>query len=259
MPTRETPWPVGTPCWVDVGVPDIEAAKTFYTALLGWEYAGGDAEFGGYLNAVSDGRMVAGMGPQMSPDDPPRWTTYFATDDAAATTARIRDAGGAVLVEPMEVGHMGTMVIAQDPQGNPFGLWQAGTHTGVQRYNEPGSLTWNELMTTDPTAAREFYTAVFGFRFDELPPEAAGSDGMDYTTFSSAGDPLGGLGAAQEGVPTGWLTCFAVADADRTAAAVADGGGSVTTPPTDTPFGRFAIARDPGGADFEFMELSPGQ
>ncbi|WP_241037009.1 VOC family protein [Blastococcus litoris] len=72
MPTRDTPWPDGTPCWVDIGVPDVDAAKAFYTALFGWEYTGGDPEFGGYLNATLQGRTVAGMGPQQTPRTRPR-------------------------------------------------------------------------------------------------------------------------------------------------------------------------------------------
>jgi uncharacterized protein len=257
MPTRDTPWPTGTPCWVDIGVPDIAAARDFYSTLLDWEYTGGEPEFGGYLTATKNGENAAGMGPQQDPDDPPRWTTYFATDDAAATAAKIREAGGTVVVEPMEVGPMGTMVIALDPQGNPFGLWQSGVHTGTRIYNEPGSLNWNELMAGDAAAAREFYTAVFGFTHAEMGPEAGDPGEFDYTTFNTGGNPLGGVGAAQSGMPTGWLTCFGVADTDAAVATIESKGGKVTMPPMDTPFGRFAIVEDPWGAAFEVMENPP--
>ena len=258
MPTRDTPWPDGTPCWVDYGAADLDAAKAFYTALFGWSYTGGDPEFGGYLNATVHGEQAAGLGPQMDPSDPPRWTTYFATDDAAAAVARIREAGGTVIVEPMEVGPMGTMVVALDPQGNPFGLWQAGTHTGVRVHGEHGALAWNEAMTADSAAARQFYTAVFGFSFAELGPEAGGGEGMDYTTFAKGGNPLGGLGGSQEGMPTGWLTCFAVTDTDAAVATAGSNGGKVTVPAMDTPFGRFAVLEDPWGAPFEVMGPVPG-
>ena len=258
MPTRDTPWPTGTPCWVDLGVPDIDAARDFYTGLLGWEYTGGGPEFGGYLTATKNGENAAGMGPQQDPDDPPRWTTYFATDDAAGTAARIREAGGSVVVEPMEIGPMGTMVIARDPQGNVFGLWQSGMHTGARIYNEPGSLNWNELMAGDAGAAREFYTAVFGFTHAEMGPEAGDPGEFDYTTFNTGGNPLGGVGAAQSGMSSGWLTCFGVADADAAVAIIESKGGQVTMPPMDTPFGRFAIVQDPWGAAFEVMGPAKG-
>jgi uncharacterized protein len=258
MPTRDTPWPAGTPCWVDIGVPDIDAARSFYSALLGWEYTGGEPEFGGYITATKNDHNAAGLGPQQDPDDPPRWTTYFATDDAAATAAAITEAGGTVIVEPMEVGPMGTMVIALDPQGNVFGLWQSGMHTGARIYNESGALSWNEAMVADSAAARQFYSTVFGFRFDELPPEQGGEEGMDYTTFAKGGNPLGGLGGQQEGMPTGWLTCFGVDDADAAVATIEAQGGKVTVPPMDTPFGRFAIVEDPWGAAFEVMGPAKG-
>jgi uncharacterized protein len=249
MPTRDTPWPNGTPNWVDIGVPDMAAAQAFYGDLLGWEFSGG---FGGYVDATSKGRLAAGLGPQDDPDDPPRWTTYFATDDAAAAAQRIRDAGGQVVTGPMEVGPKGTFAIARDPQGNPFGVWQAGMHTGYQIHNEPGALAWNEAMVDDTAAAKEFYTAVFGFTFDQLSPEDGGD--MDYATFRTDGNPLGGLAASDPSMPKGWLTCFAVGSTDDAVRAVEAKGGKVVTPPEDTPFGRFAIVEDPWGASFEVLQ-----
>ena len=248
MPTRDTPWPNGTPCWIDYGVPDLDGAKALYGGMLGWTFEGGEPEYGGYLSCLANGRQAAGMAPQMDPNDPPRWTTYFATDDAAGTAQRITDNGGRVVVEPMQVGPMGTMVIALDPQGNPFGLWQAGEHTGVQIYNEPGALVWNEATVEDPDAARAFYSAVFGFTFTEI--EGAGG----YTTFATGGGSLGGLGGRQPGAPTGWTTCFSVAATDDAVAAVTHAGGKVLMAAQDTPFGRFAVVQDPWGAAFSVMQ-----
>jgi len=251
MPTRDTVWPNGTPCWVDYGAADIEAAKSFYRAVLGWTYSGGEPEFGGYLICQVDGRDAAGMGPQQDASDPPRWTTYFATDDAAATAARITEAGGTVLFPPMEVGPMGTMAIARDPQGHPFGLWQGALNTGVKVYGEPGALAWNEAAVDDPEAARAFYSAVFGFSFDEMP-ESGG-----YTTFKTDANPLGGLGAHQAGSPKGWTTCFSVSSTDDAVAKVEAAGGKVTMAPMDTEFGRFAVVEDPWGAPFTVMQDPP--
>ena len=248
MPTRDTPWPDGTPCWIDYGVPDVEAAKTLYGTVLGWTYEGGDPEYGGYLTALKNERRAAGLAPQQDPNDPPRWTTYFATSDAAATARRITENGGTVLVEPMQVGPMGTMAVALDPQENPFGLWQAGEHTGVGVYNEPGGLVWNEAAVDDAEAARRFYTAVFGFRFDEV------EGGGGYTTFATDAGPLGGLGARQPGAPKGWTTCFSVASADDAVSAVEAAGGKVVMAAQDTPFGRFAVVEDPWGAAVSVMQ-----
>ncbi|SOC47623.1 hypothetical protein SAMN05660748_0923 [Blastococcus aggregatus] len=250
MSTRDTAWPAGSPCWIDYGAADVDGAKAFYGELLGWTWSGGDPEYGGYLNAAKDGRQVAGLGPLMTEGDPPSWTTYFATDDAAATAQRIRAAGGTVVVEPMEIGPVGTMVIALDPQGNAFGLWQAGEHTGVQRFNEPGSLVWNEAAVEDRAGAQDFYTAVFGFEWDPM-------EGMDYATFRTGDRPLGGLGAVQPGLPKGWSVCFAVASADGAVSAVEAGGGKVLHPAEDSQFGRFAVLEDRWGAAFSVMQGAP--
>lgn len=249
MPTRDTPWPAGTPCWIDYAARDIEATKEFYGRLFGWTWSGGEPEFGGYTNAEKDGRRVAGLGPLMGEDDQPSWTTYFATDDAAATATRIREAGGTVLVEPMEVGPSGTFAIALDPQGSAFGLWQAAEHTGAQLVNEPGALVWNEAAVADPDAAQAFYTAVFGFAWDPVQGMAP------YATFRTDDRPLGGLGRTEPGLPTGWAVCFAVSSTDETVAAVEAQGGKVLHPAEDTEFGRFAVVEDPWGAAFSVMQI----
>jgi uncharacterized protein len=252
MPTRNTPWPNGTPCWIDYGASDVDAAKDFYGRLFGWEFTGGHPEHGGYLLATRNGEHAAGLSPLMDPGDSPAWTTYFAADDARATADRIREAGGTVVVEPMDVAPLGTMLIALDPQGNPFGLWQAGENTGVRVYNEPGALVWNEAAVDDPASAREFYSAVFGFIFDEVP----GAEG--YTTFATGGNPLGELGGLQPGSPKGWTVCFAVESVDETVARVEAGGGKVTMAPKDTEYGRFAVVEDPWGAPFSVMQTPTG-
>ena len=256
MPTRDTPWPDGTPCWVDYGAVDLEAARSFYGDLFGWQFTGGDEQYGGYLNATSGERLVAGLGPRMEESAPVAWTTYFATGDSEAAAGRITAAGGTVVLPPMDVEPYGRMTIALDPQGNGFGLWEAREHTGFQRYNEPGSVTWNEAAADDPDAARAFYAAVFDFTYDDVP-EAGG-----YTTFRTEDrtpeHPLGGLGAVFPEAPRGWTVCFAVTSTDGAVAAVESAGGKTVMAPEDSSFGRFAVVTDPWGAAFSVLQDTSG-
>src|ERR1022692_3235453 len=113
MVLRDTPWPAGTPCWVDLGTDDPAKAKAFYSALFGWDTQDGPPEAGGYVMCEIDGKPVAGLGPKMGPAEvPSTWTTYLATDEADATAAKITAAGGprpgraaaAVEVGPAGVG-----------------------------------------------------------------------------------------------------------------------------------------------------------
>lgn len=257
MVTRDTAWPAGTPCWVDYGAADIDAARALYTELFGWGWTGGEPEYGGYLLAQVDGRDAAGMMPQMGAGDPVAWSTYFAVDDVDAVAGRVTEAGGTVLVQPMDVGppeieRMGRMAFAVDPQGNGFGLWQSGTTTGAKVVNVPGSLVWTDGATADLDAACAFYAAVFDWTWTDMP----GMDG--YRTFSlDDGRPLGGLGTARPGVPAGWTTCFATTSTDDVVALVERHGGRATMPAEDTEFGRFAVLEDPWGAAFSVMQAPP--
>lgn len=249
MPTRDTAWPAGTPNWVDYPAADIDAAKDFYGAVLGWTFTEGQPEFGGYLRCLANGRAAAGMMPRMDETTPAAWTTYFATDDAATSLAAITDGGGTVVVGPMAVGPQGTMAVALDPEGNGFGVWQAGDFIGAEIYNEPGGLVWNDAAVVDPAAAQTFYGSVFGWRFDRMEMDGGPPD---YATFSTEDRPLGGLYRGEAG-STGWATCFSVGSTDQAVARVESQGGSVAMPPVDMQFGRFAAVVDPWGGRFTVM------
>src|SRR2546421_12855835 len=85
----------GTPCWVDLGSRDLEASKSFYGQLFGWEAeTAPDPEAGGYTMFKLRGNMVAAVGPLMDENQPPSWTTYVSVDDADKTAAMAKEAGG---------------------------------------------------------------------------------------------------------------------------------------------------------------------
>ena len=258
MSIRTSPWPAGVPCWVDLGVPDIDASSDFYSSVLGWTVPPAeDDAFGGYRVALLDGQAVAGLGP-LQPGQHTAWTVYLASDDADATAAAVAEHGGQVLVPPMDVGPAGRMAIASDPTGAVFGLWQAGQMVGAGRVNEPGALCWEDLRSTDPSVAQDFYRQLFGYTL--TPLEMAGPD---YGTFSLPGHdaPLGGMGGmmgSPEAVPSHWLAYFAVADADAAVATAESAGGRVILPAFDTEFGRMGALMDPDGAVFWIAQAPEG-
>ena len=59
MVTRDTAWPSGTPCWVDLGVDDTARARAFYSRLFGWDIQDGPPEAGGYVMCLKDSHPVA--------------------------------------------------------------------------------------------------------------------------------------------------------------------------------------------------------
>jgi predicted enzyme related to lactoylglutathione lyase len=256
MSTRTTPWPPGMPCWADLSAPDPDAAKAFYAAVLGWDYSEAGDEYGGYVTALVGGSAVAGIGPQQQPG-PVAWTLYLASMEVDATAGLIDANGGAVFLEPVDVGDLGRMALATDPSGAVFGVWQAGSHIGAGRVNEPGGLAWDDLRSTDPEKAWAFYEAVFGYETHAL--DAAGPT---YRTFHFRGDeaPLGGMGGMMGGGDRShWLVYFSVASADEAVAAVEAAGGTVQAPAFDTPYGRMAAVADPFGAAFMLTQNTTGQ
>jgi predicted enzyme related to lactoylglutathione lyase len=252
MPTRDTPWPAGTPCWVDLATPDLPKAVEFYSAVLGWTLQDKGEEFGHYHIAEVDGRAAAGVGPVMAEGQPSFWTVYLATDDADGTAKLIGEHGGGLLFEPIDVPGQGRMAVATDPTGAAFGIWQADGMNGIGVYNEPGGLYWEDARLTDPEAGKRFYADVFGFTYQPVPGAPD-----DYSTFHAGGDPLGGMGGMMglpEGTPPHWVAYFAVADTDAAVTAVEQAGGSVLAPAFDTPYGRMAAVADPFGASFMVMQ-----
>jgi hypothetical protein len=243
---QATTYAPGTPIWTDLSSADVDAARRFYQELFGWttdEPAG--PEYGGYAMFRNNGKVVAGSGPVMEGGHP-AWSTYMKSDDAAATTQKVRDAGGQVVVEPMAIPNSGSMAVYRDPTGAFFGIWQPGGHNGADVFNEPVSMAWNELGTRDVEAAKRFYGAVFGWT----------SKGDDYTEWQIEGRTIGGANDIQkigmpDSVPPHWLVYFAVKSADATADRAKELGGAVNMPATDIPnMGRFAVLADPQGAVF---------
>jgi predicted enzyme related to lactoylglutathione lyase len=251
--TRDTRWPAGTPCWVDVSVDDVPKAIAFYQALFGWDIELGGPEVGGYSIAHQDGRIVAAISPKMAgPGAPTVWTTFLATDDADATADKIKGAGGQLLAGPMDVMEEGRMAVGMDPAGAAFGLWQGARTTGLGVANEPGALTWNEQLSRDFAGSQAFYQAVFGYGYQDMS-----SDGFTYATLMIDGREVGGIGEYPEGtpaeMPAAWGVYFAVTDTDAAMAKVTELGGHTVQPPMDTPFGRIGVVADDQGAVFSLI------
>jgi uncharacterized protein len=241
----------GVPCWADVVCPDLAASASFYGALFGWVAPKGAGEFGGYRTATLRERPVVGLAPQMG-DAPVVWSSYIATADADATSAAVVAAGGTVMYPPMDVGELGRMAVLVDTTGGVFGVWQAGLHLGAGICNEPNTMCWNELITTDVEASKAFYSSVFGWSW---------GGGGDYHEFEIDGRSVGGMMAKPPTmpaeIPSQWGVYFAVDDIDAAVARIRELGGALYVGPMDIEPGRMAVVADPAGAIFNVLALKP--
>ena len=245
-------------CWVELAAKDGPAAKSFYTSLFDWGVNDIPSEAGTYSMVEKKGKEAGALyqlGPQQT-GVPPHWNSYICVESADDAAAKAKELGGKLILEPFDVMEHGRMANIQDPTGAVFSVWQPKEHIGAQIVNEPGAFCWNELYTTDPKRAGDFYSGLFGWSREPMPMPTG-----EYTIFKKGDAQAAGMMKIPKEmgpVPPHWLVYFAVDDSDKTVEKAKGMGGKVMTPPMDIPnIGRFAILNDPQGADFAVIKLQP--
>ena len=270
-------------CWVDLTTTDPVAAKVFYARIFGWEYEDRPTDMGipyleqeysqelqtraaeyedrptdmgiPYTNCQIDGYRVAGLVlmPESMQDQniPPRWTSYIKHDDVDAVAEKVTEAGGTVTMPPMDVMTEGRLLMAQDPAGADFCVWQPKNNTGAHLVNIPNTLVWNELQTRDAPGALRFYHSVFGWDHD--------ADPSGYYLFKVNEHVHAGMLLIDDSwgdVPPHWTPYFMVADIEATVATVQELGGTILVPVTAIEeMGRFSVIQDPQGGVFVAMQF----
>lgn len=113
-----------------------------------------------------------------------------------------------------------------------------------------GTPNWVDLQTTDQSAAKKFYTSLFGWGYDDNP--VPGGGGV-YSMATLNGEAVAAIApmppGAPEGMPPIWNTYIAVDDVDAVVDKVVPGGGQVMMPAFDIgDAGRMSFITDPTGA-----------
>jgi predicted enzyme related to lactoylglutathione lyase len=253
--------PPGAFCWLELSTTDQNAAKGFYSSLLGWasqDFPMGPNDF--YTMFQLEGRDTAAaytMRPeQRSQGVPPHWMIYIAVESADDAASRVPQLGGKLLAPPFDVYDVGRMAVVQDPTGAVFALWQPKSHAGTGISGVPGTLCWADLMTPDPARAKEFYTGLFGWRIIKGENDPSG-----YLHIANGEKFIGGIPPANfrdPNVPPHWLVYFLVANCDETAAKAKELGAKThLAPMTIEKVGRMAILADPQGAVFAIIQALP--
>lgn len=114
-----------------------------------------------------------------------------------------------------------------------------------------GSPNWVDLGTPDLDGARNFYRGLFGWSFQDSGPDFGG-----YGIFQRGGSTVAGaMTIPAEHGRSAWTPYFQTPDAEATATAVQEGGGSVGMEPMEvSDLGRMALFSDPTGAGFGVWE-----
>lgn len=118
----------------------------------------------------------------------------------------------------------------------------------------PGEFCWAELMTNDPQQAKDFYSALLGWEFQDLEIDGHGT----YSIVKAGEKDIGGIMKipnSQQHIPPRWMSYIMVEDLDATIKKVSSLNGHIKVPVTSIgQYGRFSVVKDPTGAYIALWE-----
>lgn len=239
--------------WYELMTSDTEAAKTFYSEVVGWEARPSDGPMD-YTIFEMDGRRVGGLLaiPQeaKAAGARPIWLGYIGVGDIDSAIAAITAAGGKLHRDVMHIRGTGRIGMVADPLGAALMLIQPeGEPPPAVDPTTPGTIGWHELHTSDWEAAFEFYSSQFEWAEDQTLDMGPGGK---YRLFTAGGEsPIGGMFNGDMFGRPAWLYYFVVGNIDEAAERVRSAGGEVLNGPMEVPDGGWIIhGRDPQGTLF---------
>ncbi len=255
---KRTAYPHGCFSFVDLATTSPEDAQSFYGELFGWTFDSRPVGGGQHYHLAKRGERrvsaIFNLDPQLTERGvPPHWQSYVTVDDVDATAERARSLGARTPCDPFDVMDAGRMVTVIDPTGTPVTLWQPQRSIGAEWVNDPGCFCWNELGTRDLTRAREFYSKLLGWSYQEQD-----LDGGLYLVIKNGERSNGGMhdisGKVPDAIPAHWNVYFTVEALPKAVDEVERLGGSTLVPATSIGSGSIAVVRDPQGATFTLFE-----
>jgi uncharacterized protein len=244
---------VGHFVWYELITPDIEAAKVFYTKVMGWGALDVSAPGRAYILFTVGQAPVCGLMdlPETAKEmgGKPCWVGYVNVNDVDTAAEQIARLGGAVRVPPADIPGIGRFAVFADPQSVTLALLTSLSrdHEKPAERSAPGRVSWHELVATDWEQALAFYSEIFGWQKGSFDQGLMGT----YQLFSAGGQTVGGMFTKPPTTPAPfWLYYFYVDDIDAAMKRVVAGGGQILEA-VEVPGGNW-IARctDPQGAMF---------
>jgi predicted enzyme related to lactoylglutathione lyase len=252
----------GSNVWYELMTPDSDGAAKFYGALVGWSIGdpiGGDQDY--RMVGRSDGGFAGGVlrinDEMQGHGAKPIWLGYIGVDDVDATVAAVESRGGKALMPAFDIPQ-GRIAMVADPQGAPFYVMKPvppaekpEAQSDVFSPVEVQRVSWNELSTSDPAAARKFYTELFGWDDGEFMD--MGEMG-EYRFLDHAGTRIGALCGVMPGGQPRWRYYIRVPSIAKAKAAAEANGGTIHMGPHQVPTGEYIIiGSDPQGAEFALV------
>jgi predicted enzyme related to lactoylglutathione lyase len=238
--------------WYEDMTKDPRGAIAFYSDVVGWKtepfqgsdytmWVGKQGPLGGVMKHSDE---AAGKGA------PASWIAHVQVDDVDAAAARARQLGGRVYKEPTDLPSVGRFAVIADPQGAALAVFAPASDMPLHDVSEEGEFCWNELVTSDSSAAFKFYSALFGWRIlEEMDMGPMGT----YRIFGIGDRRLGGIMTApkEQAASPAWLFYAETGDLDAALRRATTKGAKVLNGPMEIPGGARIVAfQDPQGAAF---------
>ena len=243
--------------WHELMTTDPQGAAAFYSGLLPWNPQPSSTP--DYMLWMSGSTGVGGLMAQ--PEEvrgtgtPPSWLVYLGTADVDATVEAAQRLGARVLKAPTDIASTGRFAVLADPQGATFAVFTPDKRAtaGTAEPGAASGFSWHELATTDPQAALDFYSQLFGW--SPGPAHDMGAGNL-YHIIERRGAQVGGAYRQQDpSKPAYWLTYVKVDALEDTVSAARAAGGQVVQEPHGVPGGdRVARILDPQGGAIALHE-----
>jgi predicted enzyme related to lactoylglutathione lyase len=188
----------------------------------------------------------------------PVWLGYINVDDVDRSVAATEQAGGKALMPAFDIPDIGRIAMVTDAQGAPFYVMKPIPAAGQEKQasdvfspDQPQRVSWNELSTSDPAAARNFYGEQFGWVTDDFMD--MGEMGQ-YRFIDHHGQRIGALCGVAPGQQPTWRYYFRVPSISAAKEIAEQKGGTIRMGPMEVPGGdHILIGTDPQGAEFALV------
>lgn len=253
--------------WYELLTPDQDATRSFYGKVVGWtidKTAANEANGMDYRMINSANGPIAGSmtltEDMQSGGMHPCWLGYVTVDNVDEVVEATKVAGGKVHMEPHELDGVGRFAFIADPSGAliyvmkpvpPADNPEATSNSFAATEPMVGHCAWNELASSDPEAALNFYHDLFGWEKDgemDMGP-------MGKYEFLRHGPLIGAVMPKTVEIPvSAWAFYFRVPDIDAAVETIKEQGGRISQPPIQNPGGDYSMtAIDPHGARFALV------
>jgi predicted enzyme related to lactoylglutathione lyase len=258
------PNPPGAFIWYELMTTDADGASQFYSAVVpGWRFGErmpGDVNYRGIERG--DGGNAGGV---LQLDESmrthgarPIWLGYVNVANVDDAVASIEQAGGKSLMPAFDVPNVGRIAMVADPQGAPFYIMKPIPPAGQEKKasdvfspDQQQRVSWNELSTSDPAAARKFYVDQFGWGTDDFMDMGAMGE---YRFIDQAGARIGALCGVMPGQEPKWRYYIRVPSISAAKDIAEQKGGTIHMGPHQVPTGDYIIiGSDPQGAEFALV------